>query len=263
MRPTSTCSASSSNSTAPAGYGTSYVTGKYLIDELIKQRGDQLGNDFTRAASSTSSTPPASSPCPSSSGNSPAAANLFDRLQEASQAFELCFSSANTRSFGGARHSRLPIATDRPRARGLPSRSPGRARSIGRHSSQTCASQRAYASNRYGQPQNSSKRRRSQTTGSNGANRRSTSSAARLRGAHRRANTRSVPSRRVPSLARARARLSRVAATAAPRTATARRHTTATARAAARICARPHPPGHPRDRAEEPLIGWSAASHAA
>ena len=29
------------------GYGTSYVTGKYLIDELIKQRAHQLGNDFT------------------------------------------------------------------------------------------------------------------------------------------------------------------------------------------------------------------------
>jgi hypothetical protein len=29
------------------GYGTSYVTGKYLIDELIKDRAHQLGNDFT------------------------------------------------------------------------------------------------------------------------------------------------------------------------------------------------------------------------
>jgi len=29
------------------GYGTSYVTGKYLIDELIKDRSAQLGNDFS------------------------------------------------------------------------------------------------------------------------------------------------------------------------------------------------------------------------
>jgi hypothetical protein len=29
------------------GYGTSYVTGKYLIDELIKDRARQLGDDFT------------------------------------------------------------------------------------------------------------------------------------------------------------------------------------------------------------------------
>ena len=29
------------------GYGTSYVTGKYLIDELIRERARQLGNDFT------------------------------------------------------------------------------------------------------------------------------------------------------------------------------------------------------------------------
>ena len=29
------------------GYGTSYVTGKYLIDELIRERAKQLGNDFT------------------------------------------------------------------------------------------------------------------------------------------------------------------------------------------------------------------------
>ena len=29
------------------GYGTSYVTGKYLIDELIKDRAHQLGKDFT------------------------------------------------------------------------------------------------------------------------------------------------------------------------------------------------------------------------
>lgn len=29
------------------GYGTSYVTGKYLIDELIKDRSHQLGKDFT------------------------------------------------------------------------------------------------------------------------------------------------------------------------------------------------------------------------
>lgn len=29
------------------GYGTSYVTGKYLIDELIRERAQQLGNDFS------------------------------------------------------------------------------------------------------------------------------------------------------------------------------------------------------------------------
>ena len=29
------------------GYGTSYVTGKYLIDELIKDRAHQLGDAFT------------------------------------------------------------------------------------------------------------------------------------------------------------------------------------------------------------------------
>ena len=29
------------------GYGTSYVTGKYLIDELIKDRARELGDDFT------------------------------------------------------------------------------------------------------------------------------------------------------------------------------------------------------------------------
>ncbi|MDH5274068.1 MAG: DUF885 domain-containing protein, partial [Gammaproteobacteria bacterium] len=29
------------------GYGTSYVTGKYLVDELIKDRAHQLGDDFT------------------------------------------------------------------------------------------------------------------------------------------------------------------------------------------------------------------------
>ena len=29
------------------GYGTSYVTGKYLIDELIRERAKQLGSDFT------------------------------------------------------------------------------------------------------------------------------------------------------------------------------------------------------------------------
>ena len=29
------------------GYGTSYVTGKYLIEELIRERAKQLGNDFT------------------------------------------------------------------------------------------------------------------------------------------------------------------------------------------------------------------------
>ena len=29
------------------GYGTSYVTGKYLIEELIKNRSHQLGNAFT------------------------------------------------------------------------------------------------------------------------------------------------------------------------------------------------------------------------
>jgi uncharacterized protein (DUF885 family) len=29
------------------GYGTSYVTGKYLVDELIKHRSHQLGDDFT------------------------------------------------------------------------------------------------------------------------------------------------------------------------------------------------------------------------
>ena len=29
------------------GYGTSYVTGKYLIDELIKDRAQQLGDAFT------------------------------------------------------------------------------------------------------------------------------------------------------------------------------------------------------------------------
>ena len=45
--PTSTCSASSSSSTSGSGYGTSYVTGKYLIDELIKDRAHQLGDGFT------------------------------------------------------------------------------------------------------------------------------------------------------------------------------------------------------------------------
>ena len=29
------------------GYGSSYVTGKYLIDEVIRERAKQLGNDFT------------------------------------------------------------------------------------------------------------------------------------------------------------------------------------------------------------------------
>ena len=29
------------------GYGTSYVTGKSLIDDLIKNRSHQLGEDFT------------------------------------------------------------------------------------------------------------------------------------------------------------------------------------------------------------------------
>jgi uncharacterized protein (DUF885 family) len=29
------------------GYGTSYVTGKYLIDELIKDRAHQVGDGFT------------------------------------------------------------------------------------------------------------------------------------------------------------------------------------------------------------------------
>jgi uncharacterized protein (DUF885 family) len=29
------------------GYGTSYVTGKYLIDELIRQRAKDLGDSFT------------------------------------------------------------------------------------------------------------------------------------------------------------------------------------------------------------------------
>jgi hypothetical protein len=29
------------------GYGTSYVTGKYLIDELVRERARQLGGDFT------------------------------------------------------------------------------------------------------------------------------------------------------------------------------------------------------------------------
>ena len=29
------------------GYGTSYVTGKHLIDELIKERAQQLGDRFT------------------------------------------------------------------------------------------------------------------------------------------------------------------------------------------------------------------------
>jgi uncharacterized protein (DUF885 family) len=29
------------------GYGSSYVTGKYLIDELIKDRARQLGDAFT------------------------------------------------------------------------------------------------------------------------------------------------------------------------------------------------------------------------
>jgi uncharacterized protein (DUF885 family) len=29
------------------GYGTSYVTGKHLIDELIKDRSHQLGDKFT------------------------------------------------------------------------------------------------------------------------------------------------------------------------------------------------------------------------
>ena len=29
------------------GYGTSYVTGKYLIDELLRERSHQLGRDFT------------------------------------------------------------------------------------------------------------------------------------------------------------------------------------------------------------------------
>ena len=31
------------------GYGSSYVTGKDLIDELIKDRAHQLGKEFTRA----------------------------------------------------------------------------------------------------------------------------------------------------------------------------------------------------------------------
>jgi uncharacterized protein (DUF885 family) len=29
------------------GYGTSYVTGKYLLDELMKDRAHELGADFT------------------------------------------------------------------------------------------------------------------------------------------------------------------------------------------------------------------------
>ncbi len=29
------------------GYGTSYVTGKYLIDELIRERAQQLGDRFS------------------------------------------------------------------------------------------------------------------------------------------------------------------------------------------------------------------------
>jgi uncharacterized protein (DUF885 family) len=29
------------------GYGTSYVTGKHLIDELIKDRSQQVAKDFT------------------------------------------------------------------------------------------------------------------------------------------------------------------------------------------------------------------------
>ncbi|MGQ0836248.1 MAG: hypothetical protein ACT4O5_15290, partial [Gammaproteobacteria bacterium] len=28
------------------GYGTSYVTGKYLLEELMKERSGQLGDDF-------------------------------------------------------------------------------------------------------------------------------------------------------------------------------------------------------------------------
>ena len=32
------------------GYGTSYVTGKYLLDELMKERSQQLGNAFTTSA---------------------------------------------------------------------------------------------------------------------------------------------------------------------------------------------------------------------
>jgi uncharacterized protein (DUF885 family) len=31
----------------PPGYGTSYVTGKYLLDELIKDRAHQRGDRFT------------------------------------------------------------------------------------------------------------------------------------------------------------------------------------------------------------------------
>ena len=42
------------------GYGTSYVTGKYLLDELISERAHQLGDGLHAAhGSSTSSTPPA------------------------------------------------------------------------------------------------------------------------------------------------------------------------------------------------------------
>ncbi|HKZ73219.1 MAG TPA: hypothetical protein VJ011_04095, partial [Steroidobacteraceae bacterium] len=29
------------------GYGTSYITGKYLLEELLKERSKQLGDDFT------------------------------------------------------------------------------------------------------------------------------------------------------------------------------------------------------------------------
>jgi uncharacterized protein (DUF885 family) len=29
------------------GYGTSYVTGKYMFDEIVKDRAHQLGKDFT------------------------------------------------------------------------------------------------------------------------------------------------------------------------------------------------------------------------
>lgn len=29
------------------GYGTSYITGKYLIEELLRERSEQLGDDFT------------------------------------------------------------------------------------------------------------------------------------------------------------------------------------------------------------------------
>ena len=29
------------------GYGTSYITGKYLLEDLIRERSHQLGDDFT------------------------------------------------------------------------------------------------------------------------------------------------------------------------------------------------------------------------